>query len=176
MKKTLKTWQIIGFVFSVLLGAFLHFTYNLSGQNTLVAAFSAINESTFEHMKILFFPMFVFSLVQKQFMKYNAKNFWCAKLSGTLLGLVLIPVLFYTYNGVFGKSPDFVNITIFVIAAAAAYFAEYKMMSSEKPVCKSPTLALSLIVLIAVLFVVFTYNPLQISLFVDPLTNTVGII
>ena len=176
MKKTLLIWQIIGFVFAVLFGSLLHFLYDLSGQNTLVAAFSAINESTFEHMKILFFPMFVFAFVQKQFMKYDAKNFWCAKLLGILLGLVLIPILFYTYNGVFGTSPDFVNIAIFVIAAAAAYFAEYKMMTKEKPVCKNPTLALALMVLIAVLFVTFTYNPLQIPLFLDPVTNTYGII
>lgn len=35
-----------------------------------------------------------------------------------LLGLVLIPVLFYTYNGVFGKSPDWINTAIFYFTAA----------------------------------------------------------
>ena len=87
----------------------------------MVAPFSGISESTWEHMKLLFWPLFLFALVQRLFFK-DQENYWCVKLAEILLGLVLIPVLFYTYNGVFGKSPDWINIAIFYVTALLVFF------------------------------------------------------
>ena len=78
-----------------------------------MAPFSGVNESTWEHMKLLFWPLFFFALVQRPFFR-EQKNYWCVKLAEILLGLLLIPVLFYTYNGAFEQSPDWVNIAIFL--------------------------------------------------------------
>lgn len=105
MKHSVTKLQIIGFSVTALGGVLLHFLYDLTGNNILISVVSAVNESTWEHMKLLFFPMFIFALTEYSFLK-ERKNFWCIKLIGILAGLVLIPVLFYTYNGVFGKSPD----------------------------------------------------------------------
>ena len=92
MKKDLFLWQFGGFVFTVVLGPILHFLYDLTNQSVLVAPFSAINESTFEHMKLMYFPMLIFSLIQSRFFK-EYKSFWCIKLIGILTGLALIPAL-----------------------------------------------------------------------------------
>ncbi|MEI3362382.1 MAG: DUF6512 family protein [Oscillospiraceae bacterium] len=64
MRRRLFFWELAGFLFTGALGVLLHFLYEWSGGNTLAAAFSAVNESTWEHMKLLFFPMFVFSVFQ----------------------------------------------------------------------------------------------------------------
>ena len=58
MKKRLLLWETAGFLFTAAVGALLHFTYDWSGGTVLAAAFSAVNESTWEHMKLLFFPVF----------------------------------------------------------------------------------------------------------------------
>ena len=50
--------------YTVLLGSLLHFVYGWSGGSVLAAGFSAVNESTWEHMKLLFFPVFLLTLVQ----------------------------------------------------------------------------------------------------------------
>ena len=105
MKHTSSLWQLAGFALSTLSGTILHFLYDWTGGSILVAPFSAINESTWEHIKLLFWPLFLFALIQRLFFK-DQENYWCVKLAEILLGLVLIPVLFYSYNGVFGKSPD----------------------------------------------------------------------
>ena len=105
MKRELSLWQFAGFVLTTLGGTLLHFLYDWTNQSVWVAPVSGVNESTFEHMKLLYFPLLVFALVQSHFSKGD-RSFWCIKLVGTLTGLLLIPVLFYTYNGVFGKSPD----------------------------------------------------------------------
>ena len=92
-----------------------------------------------------------------------------------MTGLVLIPVLFYTYNGVFGKSPDLVNIAIFFVSAAAAFLLETRLFKIGSLQCKRPWLAFAVICLIGVLFVVFTFATPQIPIFQDPITGTYGI-
>jgi hypothetical protein len=92
-----------------------------------------------------------------------------------LLGLVLIPVLFYTYNGAFGKSPDWVNIAIFYISALLAFLFEWRAFKQDPLPCRHPRIAFAVICLIGVLFVVFTFTPPQIPLFQDPVTGGYGI-
>lgn len=94
MKRNLSLWQLAGFAFTSIGGTLLHFLYDLTGQSVVAAPFSAVNESTWEHMKLLFFPMFVFALVQSRFFG-ERPDFWCVKLAGSAAGLALIPVLFY---------------------------------------------------------------------------------
>ena len=118
--------------------------------------------------------MFLFALVQRLFFK-DHDNYWCIKLAEILLGLVLIPVLFYTYNGALGKSPDWINIAIFYISAAAVFLFEWLAFKKDPLSCSHPRLAFAGICLIGVLFVVFTFKPPQIPLFQDPLTGGYGI-
>ena len=113
MRNRLLYCQIAGFVFTSIAGTLLHFLYNWSNQSTFMAPFSAVNESIWEHMKLLFVPMFVFALIERQFIGAQYKNFWCVKLIGILFGIIMIPVLYYTYTGISGVSKDWVNIIIF---------------------------------------------------------------
>ena len=174
MKQRSILWQAAGFALVTFGGTILHFLYDWTGGSILVAPFSGVNESTWEHMKLLFWPLFLFALVQQLFFK-DQENYWCVKLAEILLGLVLIPVLFYTYNGVFGKSPDWVNITIFYITALLVFFFEWWAIKNDRLPCKPQLLAFSVICLICVLFVVCTFATPLIPLFQDPLTGTYGV-
>ena len=174
MKRSIGLWQLWGFAIVALGGTLLHFLYEWLGEAAWIAPFSGVNESTWEHMKLLYWPLFLFSLIQRLFFK-DRQDFWCIKLMHILLGLVLIPVLFYTYNGAFGKSPDWVNIAIFYISALLAFLFEWRAFKHDPLPCRHPWLAFAAICLIGVLFVVFTFAPPQIPLFQDPLTGTYGI-
>ena len=174
MKRDLAIRQFAGFAATSLLGTLLHFLYEWTGGSILAAPFSGVNESTWEHMKLLYFPLFLIALIQSRGFREH-KNYWCAKLIGTSAGLVLIPVLFYTYNGAFGKSPDFVNITIFFIAAAAAFLIEYYLLKNGIPGCRRPKLTFAVICLYGILFVIFTFATPEIPLFLDPVTVTYGL-
>ncbi|MBQ5389976.1 MAG: hypothetical protein IIU58_03630 [Clostridia bacterium] len=174
MKRSISLWQLIGFAFTSLAGTLLHFLYDWTGQSIFAAPFSGVNESTWEHMKLLFWPMFLFSLLERRlFPEY--KNFWCVKLVGILVGLTLIPVLFYTLNGVFGETPDRVNISIFFVAAAVAYLLEARLFKKESLTCRSPWHAFLAICLIAVSFVLFTFRTPELPIFEDPITGRYGL-
>ena len=174
MKQRSILWQAAGLSLVTFGGTILHFLYDWTGGSILVAPFSGVNESTWEHMKLLFWPLFLFALAQRLFFK-DQENYWCVKLAEILLGLVLIPVLFYTYNGVFGKSPDWINIAIFYISALLVFFFERWAFKNDWLQCKYPQFAFATICLIGVLFVVFTFVPPQIPLFQNPFTGTYGI-
>ena len=174
MKRSISLWQLIGFAFTSLAGTLLHFLYDWTNQSIFIAPFSGVNESTWEHMKLLFFPMFLFALLESRLFP-ERKNFWCVKLIGILFGLVLIPVLFYTLNGVFGETPDRVNISIFFVAAAAAYLLETRLFQKENIACRFPWLAFAAICLIGVLFVLFTFRTPELPIFADPITGRYGL-
>ena len=174
MKQSVGLWQLWGFATAALGGTLLHFLYDWLGGAVWIAPFSGVNESTWEHMKLLFWPMLIFATVQGFFFKERT-DYWCIKLRGTLLGLALIPVLFYTYNGVIGKSPDWLNIAIFFIAAAIAYLYETRRLRDGALRCRAPRLAKVGLIAIALLFAVFTFLPPELEIFRDPLTGGLGI-
>ncbi len=174
MKKNISLWQTAGFAVTSLAGTLLHFLYGLTGESIFAAPFCAVNESTWEHMKILFIPMLLFAAVESFFFR-DEGSFWCVKLSGIMLGLAAVPVIFYTYNGAVAKSPDWVNILIFFIAAALAYFTEYRMLKKGTAACSSPIAARAALAAAAALFILFTFITPEIGIFRDPLTGSYGV-
>lgn len=57
-------YQIFSAVFAIILGTILHFTYEWSGNNAFIGAFSSINESTWEHLKLAFYPMIITAIIR----------------------------------------------------------------------------------------------------------------
>ena len=62
-KTKTKNYQILSIIFVCITGTLLHFTYEFFNENIFVAVFSAVNESVWEHLKLLFFPMLVSTIV-----------------------------------------------------------------------------------------------------------------
>lgn len=174
MKRSVGLWQLWGFAVTSLLGTLLHFLYDWLGKASWIAPFSGVNESTWEHMKLLFWPMLLFATVESFFFR-DRKDFWCVKLRGILLGLSLIPVLFYTYNGVIGHSPDWINIAIFFISAAVVYLYESRRFQSEDVHCHSSRIPIALLASLTLLFVILTFLTPELGIFKDPLDGTYGI-
>lgn len=174
MKRSIGLSQFLGFAVTAFGGTILHFLYDWLGEAVWIAPLSGVNESTWEHMKLFFWPTFLYAVAQSFFFR-NREDFWCVKLRGILLGLLLIPILFYTYNGVIGKSPDWFNIAIFFISAAIAYIYETRRFNTNKLPCRSPKIPIALLGAIALLFVIFTFATPEIGIFRDPLTGSYGI-
>ena len=175
MKRSLSFWQFVGFVFTSVVGTLLHFLYEWTGESVIVGLFSAVNESIFEHMKLLFFPMLLFAFIEAKYIGEEYDNFWCAKLVGILVGVGLIPVIYYTYTGIFGVNADWFNIIIFFITAAISYMVETRIMESGRCSFIQPNLAKFILIIIAAIFIVFTFFPPKIPLFEDPITAIYGI-
>ena len=175
MNKQLKLWQVAGFIFTATAGTLLHFVYGWSKQSVIAAPFAAVNESTWEHMKLLFFPMFVFAFVEYLFIGKKHENFGASKLAGISLGLALIPVLYYTCIGAFGNAPGWYNILTFLLADAAAYLPETRIMIRKTVSRIWNVIAVVILCLIALAFVILTFVQPKIPLFEDPVGLFYGI-
>ncbi len=173
-KRDIGVWQFFGFATVSLLGTLSHYLYDWSGSR-LAALISGVNESTWEHMKLLFFPMLLFAIVQSFFVGKGYESFWWIKLKGTLLGLVLIPVIFYTLRGTFGTTPDWINIAIFFVAAAIAFLYETQQFDKGPVPCKDSNWALLGFCLLAIVFWIFTFLPPALPLFQDPIRGSYSI-
>ena len=126
--KTILIFQIASIIFSIILGTLLHFTYEWSGQNLLVASFSAINESTWEHLKLIFFPMLITTLIGCFYFGNTVLNFLCAKTIGILSSLLFTTSFFYTYTGILGTNIHILNIASFLIAIIIGEYVSYKII------------------------------------------------
>lgn len=166
MKLTINQWQLIGFSVTCILGVLLHFLYEWTNLSILIP-FSCVNESTWEHMKIAFWPMFLFTSIESFYFK-DREDFWYIKLKGILLGIILIPVIFYTYNGVIGKSPDWVNIAIFIICIMIAYIYELKQFKKETNRYISTKYSILLLLIVSLLFIIFSFKALELGIFIEP--------
>ena len=165
--KKLRINTIAGIIFVSALGTFLHFAYELSGNNVIVGIFTPINESVFEHIKLLFFPMLIYSLYSIIKLKKEYPCIGSALALGTLSGSILIPVLFYTYSGVLGFNIAALDILTFYISVITAFLISYKSTRLCKAF-KHRTLLAFLIAIEFIAFVIFTFLPLNISFFISP--------
>ena len=174
MKKTLYYYQAAGFIFVGIAGVLLHFLFDWTGQSVIAALFSPVNESVWDHLKLIFFPMLIFAFAESRYIGKEYNNFWCVKLAGMVIGILIIPILYYTIGGAFGTVPDWVNILIFFLADAFVFWVETKLFESSSFNCKSQTTAFVVLLLIAVIFVLMTFMSPHIPLFEDPITGTYG--
>ena len=170
------TWETAGLFAVILLGNTLHFVYDWTGQARWAAFISAVNESTWEHMKLLFVPFFLFTMVQFIVFAEPLRSFFAAKAASILLGLLAIPVLFYSLGGMFGKTPDWVNIAIFFLADALLYLMSFRLLTRGALRGGAWQLAGFLLLwALAFAFVFFTYRPIHLPLWQDPTNGLYGL-
>ncbi len=158
--------MIAGIIFVSIVGTLFHFAYQWSGNNVFVGLFTPVNESVWEHTKLLFFPMLIYSFYLN---KKAGKYYPClnsAMISGMLLGVAMIIVMFYTYTGVIGFHTAFADISIFYISVILAFCVVYKFAISCTADKYSKVLQIFQIVMIC-LYIIFTFFPPAIPLFVS---------
>lgn len=172
-KNKILKFTIFSGIFVMILGTLLHFTYEWSGNNTFVASFSTVNESTWEHLKLLFFPMFLTTILGYFYFRKISSNFLCAQLLGILTAILFTITFFYTYTGIVGTNFAFVDISIFFVAVVLGEFVFYKIFMYDFK-CNS-YMSLFFITLLLICFITFTYFSPKIDLFKDPVSGNYGI-
>lgn len=174
MNKTkIRKYQIFSIIFTFILGTLLHFTYDLSGQNPIVGVFLSVNESTWEHLKLPYFPMLLTTIIGYFYFDKKVPNFICSKTIGIITAILFTIIFFYTYTGVLGKNIAVIDIASFFIATILGEFVSYVLIINNFK-CDNK-IAIIVLIILFVCFGIFTFQPPKIGLFKDPLTNKYGI-
>ena len=172
-QKNILKLELFNTIFILTTGVLFHFTYEWSHNNQLIGAFTAINESTWEHLKLLFFPMFLTTIIGYIYSKNIVSNYLCVKTKALFLSLSFVVVFFYTYTGIIGTNFGFINIGSFIVAILLEEFYTIKSVRNDTD-CNN-FFWISIWIILAILFIVFTFYPPHIGLFKDPITNSFGI-
>lgn len=169
-------YAVIGAVLNIVEGVLLHFVYKWTGGSFLGTLFGGVNESTWEHVKLLFLPFFFMSIIGYLLYGRHFSNYFSAKLLGISTGIISIIVLYYTYTGIIGRGFMAVDIAIFVISVILSYgISLFKLvMYDGKYNMKKEIICLSLLIALCVIFFVFSFYPPKIALFMDPKTSGFG--
>lgn len=164
----------LGWILTSLLGTALHFLYEWSGEAVWAASLSGVNESVWEHMKLLAVPVLFWSAVQGR--GRVSSNFWAVRAASLLAGLLLIPVVYYTYTGALGFRVTAVDIALFYVAAALVFFLDHRLGKEGRlSASRQQTLGCLALVILGLLFVLFTFYPPRFPLWQDPMTGRYGV-
>jgi len=175
LSKKVLIYEIVGTLFIVFLGSAFHFTYELSGKLAIVGAFSAVNESVWEHLKLAFWPSLIWLLIEYLPLKKLTNNFLTAKTLGTYLMVVLIPIVFYSYTSITGGSIFAIDITTFIIAVVFGQILSYSLSKKNQFSKIIDTVTLVMLVALGISFIVFTFYPPHLPIFQDPISRGYGI-
>lgn len=179
VQKPVRNWILFGIPVAFILGSVMHFVYEWSGNNTLAGIFSPVNESVWEHLKLPFWPLLVWWIVGYFLFKKKsgvspARWFSCCAVS-LWASILFIIVVHYTYTGVFGGESMLVDILAMLAGIALGQLLALR-------VCKYADIgdsfliwSLVAIILPAAAFIVFTFVPPEIPLFIDTESNAYGI-
>lgn len=150
-------------------GTLLHFMYEWSGENPIVGIFSAVNESIWEHLKLLFFPAVAWSAIAYLVGKKHYENDAAATLLGILGGMFTIVSVYYTYSGILGFDIPAVDIALYYFAVLIFLgirgLARLNGVFSRK---STNLISLAILIIMGVLFAVFTFYTPKLGIFQPP--------
>lgn len=156
-----------------ILGTFFHFLYDISKHNKVVGLFAAVNESTWEHIKIALTPTILWSIYDGYIYGRNP-NYFTAKLSSLLILITFIPTIFYLYKYFTNKPIIIVDILIFYIAIILSQFSFYSIIKLQTLGFATNYLSCISIFIVFGFYMVLTLLPIKSFIFKDPITNKFG--
>lgn len=168
--KKLRFFFIAGFIFTGLLGTLLHFTYGFSHKNPVVGLFSPISESTWEHLKMLYFPALVWCVPGSIFFGRSKKGLLPACTFGICAGLLTIVCSFYSYTGILGFHTLWLDILTFFLGIITLFYASSRWLKRNAAHIRGwHSCAAALVLLLLFLcFICFTRYQPPIGLFAEP--------
>ena len=176
MEDTVCKSALWGFLFTSVAGTLLHFAWQGAGSPSILAPFVPVNESIWEHLKLLYWPTVLYTLVQLFRCGFDPHLIW-ARCCGLVCGLLLTVIFYYTYTGVIGRGFLTVDILLFYLSAFLTYSLGYALYTHfSAPERWEILLFSALILLTGLAMFIWTWAPPHIQLFRDPISGGFGII
>jgi len=166
---------LISVPFLFVLGSLLHFTYKWSRENKLVGIISPVNESIFEHSKLLLFPLSLFWIVGYFFLKdsVDANSYFIAMVVSVITSIIVMISFYYTYKEFIGNSYLWIDIfdlllSLFIGQVVANHIYVH---SNNVP----SIISISIMIILSIGYIYLTFKPFKTPLFLDEKSKTYGI-
>jgi hypothetical protein len=169
---TLSLWMSVPII---IVGSLLHFLYDWSGGNRIIALISSVNESYWEHIKIAFWP----SLLAHLGLYLSGGYHYAAFLPAVVVSLYSIPVtlvmLIWFYKNLTKKNVLWLDILVFALVIILAQVIFALLLTELSPSVLTVVLSAVFLVSLLLTFLTATFRPPPDSdLFLDPITLKYG--
>lgn len=170
-----KRLYIISFIFFTILGGLLHFAFDFANGNLFVGLFTPVNESVWEHFKLVLVPLTLFALLILFLKKDTLNNIMFATSFSVILSNIFIYIIFTLYETLGFPESVISSITIYTLGMAFGFLLIY-FFSHSTNFANTNIIGTILIFLIYISFMTTTFYPPQLEIFRDKVTNTYGIL
>lgn len=163
------------------IGGLLHFAYQMTGNCAAIGIIAPVNESIFEHLKLSFYPILIWCIIQLIIGRNKDKYFSdrckviVSAFVSCLMSMLVIIGFFYSYTQMFGVDIAILDVFSLLLGIAIGQFAGLHIYNHIK--CNKTIAIASLIgiILIIIMFTIWTFNTPHIPFFRDPQTFLYGI-
>lgn len=159
-----KKYLTIGIPILFIIGSIFHFIYQWSGNNILIGFISPINESIWEHLKLVLIPMTIYWLIYPLINPDIQKNKWYFSLLISLISSILTIICFhYTYTGVFAIESLILDIFSLLLGITIGHLLGVHIFKYGLAI--PSFISLTLILALFIIFLIFTINPPHFPIF-----------
>ncbi|MCJ7735172.1 MAG: DUF6512 family protein [Anaerolineales bacterium] len=170
-------WEIVGMLVIIGFGTTLHFWFEWTDYWRPVALIAAVNESTWEHFKMAFWPGLIFALIEYAFLKNETKNFLAAKFAGLLTMPIITMILFYGYTSLTGTHMLWADVIVFILSVIGGQWISLLILTrTEKLPLSIHRISQAGLLLMVLAFSFLSYFPLRNFIFAHPETGEYGIL
>lgn len=166
--------EIIGALFIIIFGTLGHFIFEWSGHRKWAGIFFAVNESTWEHIKLTIYPSFIW-LVVEGIAKGWSCNLLVAQAAGMVTMMALIPIIFYSYTAIVGRNFLIADIITFMVSICIGMWLYHAILVyGAVPSAALTAVSITVLAAIAFMYFTFTYKAPHNFLFKDPISGGFG--
>ncbi len=175
MEKNILKWELFGAAFIIILGSLMHSMFIWLNYWLPSAIFLPVNESVWEHLKLGFWPLLIFSIIEYKFINHKSNNFLVAKTIAAYIIPLVIVIIFYAYTAILGEHLLIMDILSFIIAVIIGQLVSYKLLTKSEFPKGLKIFASILFAFLGFLFIIFTFFQPPLQIFMDATTGEYGI-
>lgn len=171
----LNLWRFSGMFIIFILGFPIHYLYTWTGSSRIIGLFAPVNESVWEHLKLGYWSLVLFSIPEYFQIKKTVNNYNSSKLIGVMALELNVIIVYYSYTLILGKNYFFLDIFSYISGVVICQILTYSIMRL-KPFSKLwERISLALFIGIAVLFGLTTFYPPHMAIYKDNTSYSYGI-
>jgi hypothetical protein len=175
LDKSIVLWETTGVIVIFIMGTLLHFVFDWSGRQRPVGLVAPVNESIWEHLKLVLWPALLYGIIEYLNLEGIVKDYWTAKTLGIYAAIISIVVLFYLYTAFTHRSILIIDILIFLASVITGQVVSCKIMASDDLPTFLPRVSVPFLSILIFLFFLFTYYPPHLPIFQNPIDGKYGI-
>ena len=170
----LKKWKIASPFILFALCSLTHFGYDIL-PNVITSIFFPVNESIFEHMKMIYTSILILSLIEYLIIRHNKislNNIGINPFISGITNIISFLIIYLPIRHLFGENM-IITVMILFISNIITCYVSYKVLTYKQIV--NDRLGLLLTFLVYIPFIYLTYNPPHTSFFYDTDKELYGI-